>query len=79
LIAGFAPPAGITEAIDLRDISFGAGTTATFTEAANNLSGTLTVTSGAQTASLTLWVFTRRPISSLRATAPAARWSQIRQ
>jgi hypothetical protein len=54
LIAGFASPAGITEQIDLRDISFGAGTTATFTEAANNLSGTLTVTSGAQTASLTL-------------------------
>jgi autotransporter passenger strand-loop-strand repeat protein len=54
LIAGFASPAGVNEAIDLRDISFGAGTKVTFTEAASNLSGTLTVTSGSETANLTL-------------------------
>jgi hypothetical protein len=54
LIAGFASPHGVTEEIDLRDIAFGAGTKETFTEASNHLSGTLTVTSGSETANLTL-------------------------
>jgi hypothetical protein len=54
LIAGFSSPPGVSEAIDLEDISFGAGTKVTFTEAASNLSGTLTVTSGSETANLTL-------------------------
>jgi autotransporter passenger strand-loop-strand repeat protein len=52
LIAGFASPAGITEAIDLRDITF-AGAKATWTQV-DNSSGTLTVANGSQTASLTL-------------------------
>jgi autotransporter passenger strand-loop-strand repeat protein len=51
-IAGFASPTGITEQIDLRDISF-AGAKATWTQV-NNSSGTLTVANGSQTASLTL-------------------------
>jgi autotransporter passenger strand-loop-strand repeat protein len=54
LIAGFASPAGITEAIDLRDISFTAGTTKVVFTQTNNMSGTLTVTSGSQTTNLTL-------------------------
>jgi hypothetical protein len=54
LIAGLASPHGVTEEIDLRDIAFGAGTKETFTEASNHLSGTLTVTSGSETAHLTL-------------------------
>ena len=54
LIAGFASPRGVTEEIDLTDIAFGAGTTETFTEAGNHLSGTLTVTDGTHTANLTL-------------------------
>ena len=54
LIAGFSSPPGVNESIDLQDISFGAGTKVTFTEAASNLSGTLTVTCGSETANLTL-------------------------
>jgi autotransporter passenger strand-loop-strand repeat protein len=54
LIAGFASPPGVTEGIDLMDITFGAGTSVKFTEAANNTSGTLTVTDGSHTANLTL-------------------------
>ena len=53
-IAGFASPAGVTEAIDLRDIAFTSATTVKFTEAANNTSGTLTVLDGTHTANLTL-------------------------
>jgi autotransporter passenger strand-loop-strand repeat protein len=53
-IAGFASPAGVTEAIDLVDITFGAGTSVKFTEAAGNTSGTLTVTDGTHVANLTL-------------------------
>src|SRR5262249_48099279 len=53
LIAGFASPSGVTEEIDLRDIVFGNRTHATFNEASNHLSGTLTVTNGTQTAHLT--------------------------
>ena len=51
-ISGFASPAGVTEAIDLRDIAFTSATTVNFTEAANNSSGTLTVTDGTHTANL---------------------------
>ena len=36
------------------DITFGAGTSVKFTEAAGNTSGTLTVTDGTHTANLTL-------------------------
>jgi autotransporter passenger strand-loop-strand repeat protein len=53
-IAGFASPAGVTEAIDLVDITFGAGTSVKFAEAAGNTSGTLTVTDGTHVANLTL-------------------------
>src|SRR5262249_48547326 len=53
-IIGFASPAGVTEAIDLRDITFDGTTTVKYTEAASNTSGTLTVTHGTQTANLTL-------------------------
>jgi autotransporter passenger strand-loop-strand repeat protein len=53
-IGGFASPAGVTEAIDLVDIGFGAGTSVKFTEAAGNTSGTLMVTDGTHTANLTL-------------------------
>jgi autotransporter passenger strand-loop-strand repeat protein len=54
LIAGFASPSGVTEEIDLRDIVFGKKTKVSFKEDKNHLSGTLTVTDGTQTASLTL-------------------------
>jgi len=54
LVADFASPSGVTEKIDLRDISFSNKTKVSFTEAQNHLSGTLTVTNGTQTASLTL-------------------------
>jgi hypothetical protein len=54
LIAGFSSPSGVNEAIDLRDISFGTGTSVKFTEAAGNTSGTLTVTDETHTANLTL-------------------------
>jgi len=49
-ISGFGVPGGI----DLRDIAFGSNTTLGFTEAGDNLSGTLTVSDGTNTASLTL-------------------------
>ena len=54
MIAGFASPSGVTEEIDLRDISFGNRTKVSFQEANNDLSGTLTVTDGTHTANLTL-------------------------
>jgi hypothetical protein len=50
LVAGFAA----TDQLDLKDIAFGSGTTVSFTEAASNLSGTLTVTDGAHTAQIAL-------------------------
>jgi autotransporter passenger strand-loop-strand repeat protein len=53
-VAGFASPHGVTEEIDLCDIAFGSTTTLSFTEAGNHLSGTLTVTDGSHTATLTL-------------------------
>jgi autotransporter passenger strand-loop-strand repeat protein len=53
-VAGFASPPGVTEEIDLRDIVFTSATTVNFTEAANNTSGTLTVTDGTHIANLTL-------------------------
>jgi autotransporter passenger strand-loop-strand repeat protein len=53
-IGGFGSPFGVTEEIDLRDVAFGSGTALSFTEAGNNLSGTLTVSDGTHTASLTL-------------------------
>jgi len=53
-IAGFASPPGVTEEIDLRDIVFAKKTRVSFKEDKNNLSGTLTVTDGTHTASLTL-------------------------
>jgi hypothetical protein len=40
--------------MDLADIAWNGNTSANFTEAASNLSGTLTVTDGAHTANLTL-------------------------
>jgi autotransporter passenger strand-loop-strand repeat protein len=54
IVDGFASPKGVTEEIDLRDITFDKHTKLSFTEASNNLSGTLTVTDGTQIASLTL-------------------------
>ena len=54
LIGGFGSPFGVTEEIDLRDVAFGSGTILSFTEAGNNLSGSLTVSDGTHTASLTL-------------------------
>jgi hypothetical protein len=54
LIAGFASPSGVTEEIDLVDISFGEKTKVSFKEAKDHLSGTLTVTDGTNTATLTL-------------------------
>src|SRR5262249_34476335 len=53
-IAGFASPPGVTEEIDLGGISFGKQTKVSFKEDKNHLSGTLTVTDGTHTASLTL-------------------------
>ena len=53
-IGGFASPAGVTEAIDLRDIAFTSATTVKFTEAANNSSGTLTVSDGTHVTDLAL-------------------------
>jgi len=50
LVAGFAA----TDQLDLKDIGFGSGTTVGFTEAASNLSGTLTVTDGVHTAQIAL-------------------------
>jgi hypothetical protein len=50
LVAGF----GASDHLDLGDIAFGSGTHVSFTEAANNLSGTLTVTDGIHTANIAL-------------------------
>jgi autotransporter passenger strand-loop-strand repeat protein len=49
-ISGFALP----DQLDLRDVAFGSGTTLSFSEAGNNLSGTLTVSDGTHAAHLTL-------------------------
>jgi autotransporter passenger strand-loop-strand repeat protein len=49
-ISGF----GLPDHLDLSDIAFGANTTLGFSEASNNLSGTLTVSDGIHTAQLTL-------------------------
>jgi autotransporter passenger strand-loop-strand repeat protein len=54
LVAGFASPSGVIEEIDLRDIAFGKKTHLKFSEAANHLSGTLTIQNGSHTATLTL-------------------------
>ena len=54
LIADFASPHGVTEEIDLRDIGFGSNTKLSFKETGNHHSGTLTVTDGTHTATLTL-------------------------
>ena len=50
VISGF----GVPGSIDLRDIAFGSGTTLGFTEAGDNLSGTLTVSDGTNTANIIL-------------------------
>jgi hypothetical protein len=50
LVAGF----GVADHLDLGDRPFGSSTSVSFTEAANNLSGTLTVTDGVHTANITL-------------------------
>jgi autotransporter passenger strand-loop-strand repeat protein len=52
-IAGFASPPGVTEEIDLRDITFSSATRETFTQNSPT-SGTLTVTDGTHTANLIL-------------------------
>jgi len=53
-ISGFgSSPAGVTEELDLRDISFGSATNETFTQLSPT-SGTLTVTDGTHTANLAL-------------------------
>ena len=49
-VSGFAVP----DKLDLQDIPFGAGTTVSFTEAASGTSGTLVVSSGSLSASITL-------------------------
>jgi hypothetical protein len=55
LIAGFGSPAGVTEEIDLRDMPFQSSTHVTkFIEAANLLSGTLTIKDRTQITNLTL-------------------------
>jgi len=51
-VIGFGSPAGVTEEIDLLDISFGPGTTETY--AGGTTSGTLMVTDGTHTANLAL-------------------------
>jgi hypothetical protein len=54
-IAGFGSVRGVTEEIDLGDISFDKKTTkVSFKEAKDHASGTLTVTDGTHTANLTL-------------------------
>ena len=50
LVAGFGKP----DFIDLRDIAFGSSTTLGFTEAAGNTSGTLSVSDGVHSPSITL-------------------------
>ncbi len=52
-IKGFGKP-DLADRIDLRGIAFGTGTTKSFTEAASNTSGTLTVTRGTHTVHLVL-------------------------
>jgi autotransporter passenger strand-loop-strand repeat protein len=54
LIAGFASPPHVFEGIDFEDISSGKHDKVSFKEAANKTSGTLTVTDGTHTATLTL-------------------------
>jgi hypothetical protein len=54
VIASFASPSGVTEEIDLRDIAFDKNTHLKFEEAANKLSGTLTIQEGSHIATLTL-------------------------
>ena len=54
LIAGFGSPSGVTEEIDPRDMPFQNSTHSTFHEAANLLSGTLTIKDRTQIATLTL-------------------------
>jgi hypothetical protein len=49
-ISGFAAP----DQLDLRDISFGAGTTITFAEFEDNTQGTLTVSDGAHVAQIVM-------------------------
>ncbi len=49
-ISGFGVPGNI----DLRDIAFGSATTLGFSEAGDNLSGTLTVSDGTHTANIIL-------------------------
>src|SRR5262249_28333233 len=51
---GLVHGVGLNEALALADIAANGATSATFTEAANNLSGTLSVTDGSHTANLTL-------------------------
>jgi hypothetical protein len=56
-VAGFGGLPGLGFPPDLlvfRDIAFRPGTKVGFTEAASNLSGTLSVTDGVQTANITL-------------------------
>ncbi|MGC2413666.1 MAG: hypothetical protein WA459_13355, partial [Stellaceae bacterium] len=53
VIAGFTGPSPLDQ-LDLRGIAFGSGTTRSFTEAASNTSGTLTVTDGTHSVHLTL-------------------------
>ena len=52
--ASIAGMTGVKDKIDLGGFTYGAGETVSWTEAAGNTSGTLTVTDGAKTASLTL-------------------------
>jgi hypothetical protein len=51
-ISGFSSPKGVTEQIDLQ--AYVSGTKLSFTEASNHQSGTLTVTSGTHSATITL-------------------------
>src|SRR5262249_59212978 len=53
LVAGFASPAGVEEAIDFSNIGFTASTKVSFTQQPGQV-GTLTVTNGTQVANLTL-------------------------
>ena len=50
LVAGFGEP----DFLDLRDIAFGSATTLSFTEAAGNTSGVLSVSDSVRTANITL-------------------------
>jgi autotransporter passenger strand-loop-strand repeat protein len=53
-IAGFASPPGVTEQIDLADLSFGKNTNVKFKEAKDGTSGTLTIKTGKNEVDLTL-------------------------